>query len=424
MSKRLALVATAWTASCGAAFYLGHSTSDDSSTEISNLQENQNTTNRVSIRTGGSESNISERRSDSRSASTSRTQTDFTQQVTDLAKMSDPIARAQGMLDLVENLSAEEFEGVIAAFRGLGMTRERMGEYGILLTAWAKVDPLGALDYAKENTGTSFARQTILASWAQTQPEAAIAWAQGNFEPDGDNQANPWLVGIIKGIASQDLTRASQLLEELPLSRGRGEALTAVLDGLLQQGPTEAKNWINNLSDDRLREGAAARLAVTLAEEDPRAALDWASAVSEESLTRASGQIVGDWAKDDPQGAQAWVEGQPEQVQAAAGRGLMNTIARENPLEASAWLSQHEGNPAFDGAVQSFVFNTIQSEPEMGADWIMKVTDSGQSERLFHRVLGTWMRDDSESLSNYLQNNDVHESIVRRAERQFEEQDR
>ncbi|MEJ6635967.1 MAG: hypothetical protein QNK83_10005 [Akkermansiaceae bacterium] len=424
MTKRTGLIATAWIASCGAAFYLGHSSSEPSEEDFAALESSKKSP-RVSVRGDSNDSSLSERRRSPRTTSSSqKTSADFSQEVTDLAKLNDPIARAQGMLALVENLSPGEFEEVVATFRALGMTRERMSEYGILLTAWAKVDPIAALDYAKENTGTPFARQTILASWVQTQPDAAIAWAKGNFESDDEKRANPWLVGIIKGMASQNLSRASQLLEDLPFSEGRGDALGSILGELQQLGSAEAKNWISSLSDERLREGAAARLAVSLAEDDPKTALDWASSMSAESLKKASGEIVGDWASDDPEAAQAWVNQQTEDIQASAGRGLMNAMAKDDPEGASAWLSQHEGNPAFDGAVQSFVYNTIETEPEMGADWIMKMSDTSQSERMFHRVLGTWMRRDSEGAMSYIQNNKVPDSINQRAQRQLEEQNR
>jgi hypothetical protein len=423
MTKRLGLLSAGWAASCAAAFYLGSSFSGSTDEDLAQQPE-QEKKSRVSSRAeSANASNPGERKNSARPSSTSRNiGSDVIAEVVELAKLTDPIARAQGMLALVENLEPGEYKDVVAAFRALGMTRERMGEYAILLTAWAKVDPVSALDYAKANTGTSFARETILASWVETQPEAAIVWAKENFDAiKNDRNANPWLVGIIKGMASQDLSRASQLLEELPYSEGRGEALRSVLNELIAQGPDTAKNWINGLSDEQLRDGAAARLASRLAKDDPAAALSWAGSVSEASLLRASSDIIDGWASDSPELAQAWVDSQPDAIQAAAGHGLINALA---PSEAATWLTQHEGNPAFDDTIQSFAFNAIKREPELAASWIMKVTDTRKKEGIFHRVLSTWMREDTAGAMNYIENNEVPESVVRRAKRQLEEQNR
>jgi hypothetical protein len=84
--------------------------------------------------------------------------------------------------------------------------------------------------YAKEKTGTNFARQTILSAWAKNDTEGAVAWARDNFDSDAKGaDANPWIVGVIEGISSIDLGRATELLEELPFSRGRGQALRCCL---------------------------------------------------------------------------------------------------------------------------------------------------------------------------------------------------
>ncbi|MDB4353687.1 hypothetical protein N9Z02_00115 [Akkermansiaceae bacterium] len=423
MTKRFSLIASAWIASCGAAYYLGSASSSPLSNQTKpdmGLPKQ----NRVSSRslTGNSSSSETGRVATRLNPKNWSAEADLAAEIVELAKLNDPIARAQGMLSLVDKISPEQFTEIVAAFRALGMTRERMSEYAILLTAWAKVDPVSALDYATKNTGTSFARQTILASWVQTQPEAAIAWAQNNFDETKNSQeANPWIVGIIKGIASQDISRASQLLQDLPYSQGRGEALDAVLGELTNQGSEKAKNWISDLTDERLQAGAAARLATNLAGEEPEQALEWASSISEESLLRASPEIIGNWAVDAPDLAKNWIGSQTEEIQAVAARGLMSAIASKDPADASAWLSQHEGNPAFDDAIQSFVYGTIQKESELSASWIIKMTDARKKEGLFHRVLGGWMREDSPGAMNFIQNNDVPDSIARRAQRQFEE---
>jgi hypothetical protein len=54
----------------------------------------------------------------------------------------------------------------------------------------------------------------------------------------------------------------------------------------------------------------------------------------------------------------------------------------------------------------------------------MKVTDTRKKEGIFHRVLSSWMREDTDGAMNYIENNEVPESVARRAKRQLEEQNR
>ena len=331
--------------------------------------------------------------------------------------MSDPIARAEGFLQLVKNLGPDEFLDAVAAYREGGINDEQFGEYRLLLTAWAQVNPLEALDYAKENTGSPFARQTILSAWAKNDTEGAVSWARENFDIEGDeNRSNPWMIGVIEGIASIDLGRATQLMEELPFSRGRGEALDAVFAEVTSGGNENAKRWVAQLTDKSLKEGAAARLAGRLASEDPEAAAIWASSLGPEVMKRAAGSIVDQWAETDLNAAKAWVDSQPDEVIAASGPQLIENIIEDEDIStATAWLSRFEGNPAFDDSVRTLVYRSMSQEPTTAADWIMKLSSDRDQERTFHRVLGGWMQKDKEAAMGYINNNSVPDSIKRRA---------
>lgn len=348
------------------------------------------------------------------------------EQIQEIVQMNDPIERTEALLSFLNQLSPAEFEEVVASFRDLGITRERMGEYAIMLTAWAKTDPLGALTYAEENTGTAFARQTILSTWAQSQPDAAIAWAQENFESKegGNNDANPWMVGIIKGLAGSDLNQATTLLEELPYSRGRGDALSSVLSKLRTQGMDDAKAWALNLTDERLQSGAISRLAAEMADEDPAGTLAWVETVSPEALERSASNVVQRWAEDDPESAMAWVEQQPEAIKAQAAEGMISTLAEDNPQQAAEWLNPYIGNPEFDDAIEKLVWKTSESDPLLSSNWIMNLTNERNQTRTYHRALRQMVQADAEATLSFIQNNEVPEGIRERAERYLADQNK
>jgi hypothetical protein len=422
MNRKSGLIIAAWALSCGSAFLIGRTSSQ--STESSRQAAHQNSENPAGTRSTRDASapdpgNRKVRRGDSRSetSSTPAQIADLEAKVRDLKNLSDPLARAEGFLELVRNLSPDQYLAVVAAYREGGISNEQFGEYRLLLTSWAQVNPLEALAYAKENTNSSYARQTILAAWAKNDSESAISWALDNFDNEGDDtKANPWMVGVITGIASTDLGRATQLLEELPFSRGRAEALDAIFKEVTANGNEDAKRWIAQLTDPKLKEGAASRLAGLIANQDPQSAADWAATLGPDIMKRAAGTIVDRWAASDLSAAQAWVDRQAQDIVAASGPNLVQKmIQQEDTATAANWLADYEGDPAFDDSVRSLVWHSMKDDPSTAADWIMKLTSPQDQERTFHRVLRGWMQDDNEGAMEYINNNPVPESIRRRA---------
>lgn len=158
-----------------------------------------------------------------------------------LVRSEDPLARNRAMLAYIDRLGPGNFEAAVAHFRSLGITENRLGEYAMLLSAWAKMDPVAALDYTKANTTSGFATETVLTTWASSDPDAALRWAEASHQGDG---ANPYLAGIIRGIAETNPERATQILTGMPKSIERGEALDAILPHLLSQGNEATRAWI------------------------------------------------------------------------------------------------------------------------------------------------------------------------------------
>ena len=414
MKTRTLLISGTWALSCGAAFLIGRTT-DSSPEKISDEETalSANSSSRSSRSARGADGSARGTGSNRSRSSRAAVEVDLKEEVGRLRAIQDPIARAEGFLKLIDELSADEFLEVVAAYREGGVRDENFGEYRILLTAWAKADPYGALEYAQENTRTSLARQTILASWAQDDAASAISWARDNFESDDEGRrANPWLVGIIEGLASTDVEQATALLEELPYSRERGQALGAIFDQINLESAEAGKDWIANLTDPQLQAGAAARLADKLAEIDPAGAAEWAASLGEDAIKRSAGNIIENWAKSDLAAARSWVDSQTTEIAAAAGPSLVSELYQSGDIDgATAWLSGRAGDPAFDGSVRTMAMQSLRENPAASADWIMQLSNEQDQERALHRVVRNWQSQDAEGLAQYVETHEVPQSI-------------
>tara|TARA_B100001094_G_scaffold327105_1_gene384556 strand:- start:91 stop:1359 length:1269 start_codon:yes stop_codon:yes gene_type:complete len=323
------------------------------------------------------------------------------QAVTELAKLVDPIERARGFLELLETLEADQFLNVVTEFRALGITEQRMSEYGMLLHGWAKTDPKGALAYTLKNTGTPFARQEIMASWSTDDPEAAIAFARANHTGTG---ANPLLVGVIRGIAPGNLSRATDLLQDLPYGRERGDTLQSILPLVMENGVSNALTWTASIADAQLQSGAINYIMSGLAGSEPRHAAELLVTLDDKSAAaRAADDVGGALARLDLEEAKTWSAGLNDELRSQAIEGVIGHYASQDPSAASEWLASLPETADLDGAIRQFAWRSQRSEPQLAADWIGQIQSIERRNEMYNSVLSRWLRNDPASAEQWIQ---------------------
>lgn len=327
----------------------------------------------------------------------------------DIVRGENPLDRSRAMLDWIDSLAPEEFEDAVARFRSLGLTEARMGEYAMLLTAWAELDPLSALAYTTENTRGGMATGTVLTAWAARDPEAAIAWAESKHEGD---DANPYMSGIIKGLVATNPARATELLSGLPYSRERGEALSAMLPHVMQMGNDYAQSWIAGLDDVRLRDGATARFAEEMAKRDPAETAEWLLANLGDASTRSVDEVYEQWAQVDPKAALSSFEKLPQgEARSRALRGMVTIEAREDP-QAAAELMNRYPEDRDDRMVMHFVWNSFRADPAVAMNQTALIEDESRRNRMYQRALGSWLERDQANAQKWINSANLPESVT------------
>ena len=339
-------------------------------------------------------------------------ETSFDQKLVNMEEIvrgENALDRGRAMLEWIDSLAPEEFEAAVARFRSLGLTEARMGEYAMLLTAWAEVDPVSALAYTTENTSSGMATGTVLSAWASRDPEAAIAWAKANHQGD---EANPYMIGIIRGLAGSDPIRATALLQEIPFSEERGEALQAMMPHVLQMGAESAKKWIAELTDERLRNGAVARFAEALAKQDPAGTASWLMENLNETSVRSMDEVFQEWAKVDPAAAVANFESLPQgDARSRALRGIVMLDARNNPQAAADLMNRFPADIT-DSTVQHFIWNSFDKAPDVAASQIGMIKDEQSRNRMYQRALDSWLERDQAAAQNWIKSANLPASVI------------
>jgi hypothetical protein len=325
-----------------------------------------------------------------------------------IVRGENPLDRNRSLLAFIDQLGPGDFEAAVAKFRALGITDNRFGEYALLLSAWAKADPLAALAYASANTRGGFATSTILGSWAFTDPEAAIRWAETNHKGDG---ANPYLPGIIRTLAGADPVRATQLLTSMPRSQERGEALDAMMPHLLTQGADAARAWIGALKDDALRDGAMMRSATQLAAIDPAGTATWLAANPGETSQRMMDDVYSVWAGNDLQSAMSSISSiASDENRSNALRGVVNNLANTDPKAALALMNRYP-NDVSDRMVQQYVWHSFGSDPSSAVNQIARISNEGERNQMYGRMVGSWLNRDPSAANAWLRTNPLPAAV-------------
>lgn len=319
-----------------------------------------------------------------------------------IVRSENALDRNRALLAFIDQLAPGDFEATTAHFRSLGLTEERMGEYALMLSAWAEVDPLSALAYTKENTKGDFATDTILSTWATADPEAAIRWANENFTGKG---ANPYLAGVIRGIAEADPNRATALLTSMPRSVERAKGLDAFLPHLIRQGNQAAYAWIASLQDDSLKGGAVERAAAPLAELDPKGTIAWLTTNPGEQAYRRIDNVFGVYARKDPQAALgSFITLPPGRDRSNALSGIVAAKASDNPTAAVKLMDQYPSDVT-DRVVQRFIWNSFEKDTSVAISQISRITDQDQRDRMYSRGIGAWIDRDAPSAQAWMNAN-------------------
>ncbi len=325
-----------------------------------------------------------------------------------IVRGENPLDRSRALLAYIDQLGPGDFEAAVAHFRSLGITESRFGEYGMLLAAWAKADPLAALLYATANTTSGFATNTILTTWASTDPEAAIRWAETHHEGD---DANPYLAGIIRAIASTDPARATQLLTAMPKSVERGEALDAMLPHLLTQGADATRAWIAAITDDSLRNGAMMRAADKLAATDPAGTAAWLIANPSEATQRSMDNVYSAWAMQDQQAALSSLAALPSgENRSNALRGVVSSVAGTDPKAALSMMDRFP-NDVNDQVLRNFIWHSFGTDPSVAVNQIARITDVEQRDRMYNRTISTWLERDAAAATAWIQVNPLPPAV-------------
>lgn len=358
--------------------------------------------------------------------------------LSEVIKRPGQLERLQGMLDLYDRLTPEQFEAEAERLSSLpGVERfvgafllyskwgeedplaamdyaSRMGMMGmmvrpIVLQGWAAKDPNGAVSYYEANKnafgmagrfgGGMGPTATIASEWARQDPEAALAWAE-TLEGNDRSAAGQ---GIFSNLAVTDPKKAAELAGGLGNADERGAAVAEVARAWGANDWESTQEWIASLPADE-RDAARAEAIRGLAQADAAAAATEVNKLpAGENKDRAVADVAQSMAMTDPAKAANWLteNGSPE-AQTQAVNDVVRNWASSDPDQARAWVTQQNDGPVKDRATASFVNSANVPEPER-LEMAMNISDERLQERTLIRTGRQWYGSDPEAATQWME---------------------
>ena len=308
-------------------------------------------------------------------------------------------------MDALRSMDENTLGLVVDAFEALPKGYGRHLEMKLLMRSWANFDPIEALQYAEnsldEKSERRFAMTEVLAGWASVDSRAAINWVKQNQEENPDSkQSGNLMVGVVKGLAENDLSSADSFFQNLPEGSAKWQASTFLAQEYVKLGTEEAILWAEKFpeEDERMKVTILGQIGSKLAQIDLEGTALWAESMP---VGKASEQVMDNllsrWTSKNPMEAANWASqlGDSEK-KIQAMKSLTNKWSMRDPVATGSWLNTFPPSAELDPVVGEFVNRISSRDPEGAVGWASSILDKEQKQNAIWQALRAWDRKDPE----------------------------
>ena len=211
-----------------------------------------------------------------------------------------------------------------------------------LLAEWATTNPQAALAFLSEKDSGNV--KQFIREWLRVDPQAAISGLLA-----GDEKTRGNLRGVLNDIASLAPARLAEVVAALPKSDSRWDTTAQDAFAIFAQKDAAAARAAAESVTGPLRGQALAGVAKAWAEKDGPAALGWAQAMpAGEARDAAMKAVLVGWAKTDPIAALEKIDlvppgGEQGYFASDVGARVLREASARDWDATTTWLREHPG---------------------------------------------------------------------------------
>jgi hypothetical protein len=213
---------------------------------------------------------------------------------------------------------------------------------------------------------------SLVESWRQSDPDAALQWAQSL--PDSEQAIrDKAMTQLVGDLARINPVAIASLVENSPNPAQYLSSAPTIAASLATVDPQAALAWVNNLPDGDTKNSALKNALVMMSVSNFSEA--WNDAVN---LTNASGAIDLIVEKNPTEAAPLIGQLPTEAARVSATTALVMTLAESNPTQATALLGQLPSGDAQNNATRSLAATWAVEDTQGFTTWVNTLPPGSQ----------------------------------------------
>jgi hypothetical protein len=303
----------------------------------------------------------------------------------------------------IDKLTLAEVQARLQQMNGMQATSVTDEQEQNLVARWAKLDPMGAAEFAADAVaqgGNPRLIQMAANAWAKNDPVGASQWAASLESPLARDSA---LGQIFNTWSLKNPTQAASAIATLPMGSAQTVATSAVAKNFANGNLNAALQWAQGLSGP-VKLAATREIVNLWSSSDPEATGAWVMQQgSPQVRSDALRQLAGNWVFRDPGAA-------IEYGQTIADAGLrksfiesaMQRFTNMDPVSAANWLSSDAAKPHASSLVGNVSSRWAAFDPDSAAGWATSITDPTLRNKALSAVSRSWGETDPAKAAQWI----------------------
>jgi hypothetical protein len=317
------------------------------------------------------------------------------------AKAEKNRAKRMALLsEAIQTLNPSQIRETLAEVEAMKDYRLRSQLRGMLLSRWGESDPKAALAYAQglgssmENLGEI---RSVMRSWGAKDFPAAKAWLEGL--PAGPLR-NDVLESLAFGLAQKDPAAALSLARSLPGDDGQ-RFLRGAINAWCLQDADAAFAYVAKLTADpnkpEFKKFLTLEMISTVAKKDPDKVISMLEQFPPEDQNNALRSIGYSWGQSDPKAALDWANQQPDpQVKSLILPGAIEALSEKDPISALELAQSLPAGDSRTSLIGNVLYKLSESDPKGAVGYAMNLPSSENRNMMIRVMAVQWIRDDSQ----------------------------
>ena len=309
-------------------------------------------------------------------------------------------------------------ENILKNIAGLASNPRLANELEEQLIELAAINPQAALELSGQITSPRFREQAtnaVLQAWAKTDPLTALQWIEVNSSNLTRSVYNGQVTAAYRGFAEANPQAAFTQASQLSTANGYEKRLKSQILGQVVRSQAEngellaAKQSIELVADPELRSELLSELVDVWAETAPEEAAAYVVSLGDEATNEQKTALARSWSRINPSAAAAWLDtlDPADPSISRAARYVIREWARYDLNASAEWLNSRPASPELDRAVASYTYHAVQEDPASAMAWAESVDSDRMKGYLQMRVAGAWREDDPAAFQTYLDSSDL-----------------